>query len=104
MPYKSEKIAYDCPFLDKRVKLLPCQKEMAFYWREKGLSYNKIANIFKVSKRLIIFIIDPSKQEANLSRRLERGGSKQYYKGGEEWAKTMREHRQRKYNILKDTI
>jgi hypothetical protein len=46
----------------------------------------------------------PEKLEECKQRREERGGWRQYYKGGEEWAETMREHRNYKYNLLKDTI
>ena len=42
----------------------------------------------------------PEKLQKNKEAREDRGGSKQYYKGGEEWAEDMRNHRRRKYNIL----
>ena len=100
MPYKSDKMKLDSPFLDRRVKLLPCQREMVLYWTEKGLSQRKIAKMFNVSRRLITFIQDPKKKEKNLQNKEERGGWKQYYKGGEEWAKTQREHRKYKYEVL----
>jgi hypothetical protein len=36
--------------------------------------------MFNVSRRLIQFILHPSKHQANLEARKERGGSKIYYK------------------------
>jgi transposase len=104
MPYKTEKLKLDSPFLDKRVKLLPCQKEMVLYWTQQGLSQRKIAAMFKVSRRLITFIQDPKKKERDLENRAARGGSKVYYKGGKEWNETMKRHRTRKHNLLKDLI
>lgn len=106
MPYKFEtnKIKLDSPFLDRRVKLLPCQKEMVLFWTEQGLSQRKIAKMFNVSRRLITFIQDPKKKEKDLQNRKDRGGSKQYYKGGEEWATTIREHRRYKQKTLNALI
>ena len=101
MPYKTEKIRYDCPFLDKRSKLLPCQKEMVVYYHQRGYSQRKLAAMFNVSRRLITFIIDPDKLKKNKEVRRDRGGSKIYYKGGEAWAETVRNHRRRKHSILK---
>lgn len=104
MPYKTEKIPFGSPFLDKRVKLLPCQREMVLYWTNQGLSQRKLAKMFNVSRRLITFIQDPEKKKRDLENREARGGSKAYYKGGKEWAETMKRHRKRKYEILKDLI
>lgn len=102
MPYKFEtdKIKLNSPFLDRRFKLLPCQKEMVLYWTKQGLSQRKIAKMFKVSRRLITFIQDPKKKEKDLENRQNRGGSRQYYKGGKEWATTIREHRRYKKKVL----
>lgn len=104
MPYKTEKIRFDCPFFDKRSKLLPCQKEMIVYYSKRGYSQRKLAAMFNVSRRLITFIIDPQKLKKNYEARLELGGSKIYYKGGPEWAEAVRNHRRRKHSILKSTI
>lgn len=104
MPYKTEKLALKSPFLDRRCKLLPCQKEMMIWWWTEGMSQRKLANMFGVSKRLVQFTCMPHKHAKNLEQREERGGWRQYYKGGEEWAETMKDHRRYKHNILKDTI
>lgn len=103
MPYKTEKIKFDCPFLDRRCKLLPCQREMIHYWHRQGVSINAISRMFKVNKRLIQFELFPERKELNIQQRRDRGGSKIYYKGGEEWNQTMREHRSYKNNTLKHT-
>jgi transposase len=78
MPSKQDKIKLGDALLDRRSKLIPCQKEMVGYWHLKGLSANKIAKMFNVSKRTIQFIIDPNKLIENKLRREERGGWKQY--------------------------
>ncbi len=101
MPYKTDKLKLDSPFLDRRVKLLPCQREMVIYWTKQGLSQRKIAKMFSVSRRLITFIQDPKKKERDLQNRKDRGGSMIYYKGGSEWAETMRDHRRYKHETLK---
>jgi len=100
MPSKYDKIALNSPFIDRRIKLLPCQREMVLYWTDKGYSQRKIAAMFKVSRRLITMIQDPEKSKRNLEMRELRGGSKAYYKGKEEWAKTMREHRAHKKGVF----
>ncbi len=103
MPYKTEKIPYDDPFLEKMSKLLPCQKEMIHHYRNEGWSQRQLAAHFNVSRRQIQFILDPKKQEANYQKRLEKGGSKQYY-DKEYNTKSVRESRNKKHKILKNTI
>lgn len=101
MPYITDKKKLDCPFLDRRTKLLPCQRERMISLRNLGYSQRKLAAIFNVSRRLVTFITDPEKAKKNVEARRDRGGSMVYYKGGEAWAKQMREHRQYKYKTLK---
>ena len=103
MPYKSEKFVLPSKMMDKRVKLLPCQKEMISYWTERGLSQRQLAKMFNVSRRLITFIQDPSKQERNLQRRKESGGSKQYY-DKEKHRKYMQDHRKSKNERMKPIL
>ena len=68
MPYKTERVKLDSAFIDKRVKLLPCQKEMVVYWTKQGLSQRQLAKMFNVSRRLITFIQDPKKKEKDLQQ------------------------------------
>jgi transposase len=103
MPYKSEKIVLPSKMMDKRVKLLPCQKEMISYWTERGLSQRQLAKMFNVSRRLITFIQDPSKRERNLERRKESGGSKQYY-DKEKHNQYMKDHRKSKHERMKPIL
>lgn len=100
MPYSTEKLAIDNPFMDRRVKLIPCQREMVLYWHREGLSQRKLAAMFHVSRRTIQFIIDPEKLQKNKERREERGGWEQYYdrEKNNDYQKT---HRRYKHQILK---
>lgn len=102
MPSKTDLLPLNDPFFKKSVKLLPCQKEMVKYWFDKGASITQIAKDFKVSKRLIQFIIYPERHKKNLENRLQRGGSIIYYVK-EKHTKAIREHRQYKKQILNDT-
>jgi transposase len=102
MPYVTDKDNISCPFMDRRTKLLPCQKEMVLYYREQGLSQRELARKFNVSRRLITYIIDPKKSARNLECRAERGGHKAYY-DREKNNEYMKNHRSYKYNTLKVT-
>tara|TARA_R110000868_G_scaffold141488_1_gene358056 strand:+ start:387 stop:698 length:312 start_codon:yes stop_codon:yes gene_type:complete len=99
MPYKSEKIKIEGGKYDRRIKLSPEEKE-EIHLNALNLSQRFLAEKYGVSRRTIQFILDPSKLEENLKRRKERGGSKQYY-NKEEWAETMKEHRNYKQNLSK---
>lgn len=99
MPYKTDKMKLDSPFLDRRVKLLPCQKEMVASLHTRGASISGIARMYGVSKRLIQFIIFPEKLAMSLKRRAERGGSKIYYDREYHNQKT-KEHRHYKNQTL----
>lgn len=101
MPYKTDKIAISDPFLSRRVKLLPCQREMIHWWYAAGISITSIAKLFKVSKRLVQFELFPERKEKNLADRENRGGSMKYYDKEYNTSK-VREHRQYKYKTLKD--
>lgn len=103
MPYKTEKIYIDCPFMDKRNKLLPCQKEMVIHYSQLGYSQRKLAAMFNVSRRLIQFIVNPDSFKKNLQARQDRGGSKIYY-DKDKHNESMKKHRKYKHEILKDII
>lgn len=100
MPYKTEKLKLNSPFFDRRVKLLPCMKEMILILHGDGKSIRSLAIQFNVDKRLIQFELFPERKQKNKEDRKKRGGSMIYYKGGEEWNQTMREHRQYKNKVL----
>ena len=101
MPYKTDKIALNDPFLDRRTKLLPCQKEMTVVMFNAGKRITSIAKMFKVNKRLIQFIIYPERKQRNLELRQERGGSSIYYERVAHNA-AVKEHRNYKYQTLKN--
>jgi len=103
MPYKTDKVKIDCPFFDRRTKLLPCQRERLISLHNLGYSQRKLASIFNVSRRLVQFVTCPEKKVKDLENRRNRGGSAVYYKGGEEWAATIRNHRKYKYKLLKQS-
>jgi transposase len=103
MPFKTDSIYINCPFLDRRTKLLPCQKEMVAHYSNLGYSQRKLAKMFNVSKRLIQFVIAPEKLAKNKDLRKDRGGSVIYYKK-DNHNKSIREHRRYKYDTLKNTI
>lgn len=103
MPYKTVKIKIDCPFLDKRCKLLPCQVQMIKHWRDEGASQRMLAKMFGVSRRLIQFKLDEQKLKANIERRQERGGTKQYY-DKEKHREYTKKHRKDKHRRLKDVV
>lgn len=99
MPYKTDKQTLGCPFLDRRTKLLPCQKEMVIYHTERGASQRQLAAMFRVSRRLIQFIQDPAKKARDLELRQDRGGSAAYY-DRQKHAAAIRDYRRYKHNIL----
>jgi hypothetical protein len=52
MPRKTDTMAIADPFLDRRVKLIPWQREMVHWWYNQGTPIRQIAKIFGVDKRL----------------------------------------------------
>ena len=103
MPYKINKKGVLLGFkLDRRIKLTPDDKiEIKKIYENGETSINGLARIYKVNKRTIQFILFPERLVKNKQDRKKRGGWKQYYKGGKEWAETAREHRHYKHNVLK---
>ncbi len=99
MPFKVEREAINDKFLDRRVKMLPCQKEQVISLYNRGASIRGIARMYNVDKRLIQFIIFPERHKKNLQDRKDRGGSSIYY-DKENHTKQMREHRRYKHEVL----
>lgn len=101
MPRKSDTIAINNEKLDRRVKLTEDDKKLIVWLREEEkISYQKLADRFKVSKRLIIFVCKPETQIKCLEKRLLRGGSKKYY-DTENHRKAIKEHRDYKNSLFK---
>lgn len=98
MPRKTDIATIDNKFLDRRIKLLDCQKESAIRLYSEGMSINAIARMFKVNKRAIQFILFPERLKKNIADRKARGGSKQYYNKEKNTA-TIKEHRDYKKSL-----
>ncbi len=99
MPFVTDATKLDSPFLDRRCKLLPCQKEMIHWWYAHGVGIRALARMFHVDKRLIQFELFPERKKKNIEDRRDRGGSAVYY-NKERSTKAIRDHRRYKYDIL----
>jgi DNA-binding XRE family transcriptional regulator len=82
---------------DKRVKLTDEQKEKIKELYGK-ISQRKLAKMFNVSRRTIIFIGDNEKYQHNLELRRLRGGSAIYY-DREKHNIAMKKHRHHKQDL-----
>lgn len=100
MPYKTEKIAIADPFLKKRNKLLPCQRERIVAMFHEGTRQTEIAKLFKVSRKLIYFIVFPDALEISKRKLAERQKGGRYY-NKEKHTKSVREHRRYKQELFK---
>ena len=79
MPYISEKIPLP-PQYDRRRKLTEDDKfEIVRLRKEHNLSQRTLARMFGVSRRLIIFIIDPEKYKRAKAQFKERRKDGRYY-------------------------
>lgn len=87
------------PFLDRRTKLLPCQREMVHHWYERGHSITSIAKLFHVNKRLIQFELFPERRKKNIEHRRDRGGSSIYY-NKESHTKAIANYRKYKHKLF----
>jgi len=100
------------PKLDRRVKLLPEQKQEILSKKHllgKTLSQRMIARQYGVSRRTIQFIIAPEKLELNKLARKRRGGStaygRKYQKENPDYlARKMREYRKYKKQLVKQGL
>jgi DNA-binding XRE family transcriptional regulator len=100
MPRKSDAVAINNEKLDRRVKLTAQDKELVKWLREEEeISYQKLADRFGVSKRLIIFICKPETKIKDLENRAKRGGSKIYY-DRESHNASIKDHRDYKKELF----
>lgn len=100
MPYKSEKIKIQGTSYDRRVKLSEEQKELIRWLREEEkISYQKLADMFKVSKRLVIFVCNPDKENKAKEHFKQRRKDGRYSVPKEKRAEIMREHRHYKQEL-----
>lgn len=100
MPYKSEKLRIANTIYDRRRKLLDFQKEYIKWLREEeNLSYQKIADMFNVSKKCIIFVCNPDKYKKTLCENKERRKDDRYKKDKTYWANIKRGYRYYKQSL-----
>lgn len=104
MPYKSEKlIKLEGTNLDRRRKLDDFQKaEIKVIRAHDGTSYNQIAKMYGVSKRLIILICNPIMGSIMKEQYRERRKDGRYYnrKKHTSSVKSMRRYKQEIYKQL----
>lgn len=99
MPRKSDSIPIKNEKLDRRVKLTEDDKKLIVWLREEEqISYQKLADRFNVSKRLIIFVCKPEAKAKDLENRAKRGGSKIYY-DREKHRQAIKDHRDYKRQL-----
>lgn len=99
MPYKSEKIKL-APSQDRRRKLTDEQKREIKRIYESGVCGTRpLAKQFGVSRRTIQFIVDEAKKQRCTEQFKQRRKDGRYKPTKEEWAKTVREHRQYKQTL-----
>ena len=104
MPRKSDTVAISNEKLDRRVKLTAQDKELVKWLREEEqISYQKLANKFGVSKRLIVFICKPESKIKDLENRAKRGGSKIYY-DRESHNASIKDHRDYKKELFQQGL
>ena len=100
MPYKSEKIRLS-ENQDRRRRLTTEQQEEIRTLYATGLySWNQLAGMFHCSKSRIGQIVNPEREEKCKARHKEHW--RDYQQKGEEWNRTIREHRQYKYKLYKE--
>lgn len=97
MPHISDKIKLQ-PYQDRRRKLNEDQKEeIRKLYSSTMYSSRKLAEMYGVSKSLILIIVNPSRAESIKQRTKEHW--RDYRPSKEVWAKTMREHRAYKHSL-----
>lgn len=99
MPYKFEKTPINNPLNDKRVKLTSEDREKIKEEYATGLvSQNSLAKQYGVSKRLIQFILNPSKEKIAKAQFAERQKDGRYYDKNKH-RKYMKNHRKHKKDL-----
>lgn len=89
---------------DRRIKLNDQQRDEVKELRKQGLSYDKIAKNFDVSKGLIIMICNPDIAERKRKQFIERSREGRYRYPKEQRNKYMREHRHYKRKLYEDGL
>lgn len=100
MPKKCDKIAIKNEKLDRRVKLTQEQKNEI---RNSDLSTRKLAAMYDVSRRTIMFVKDPEKLKHNREVRKQNGGWQQYY-DKEKHRQYTAKHREYKDELIEKNL
>lgn len=100
MPNKTDSIPIHDEFLDRRVRMLSCQKEMCLAMYNRGAGIRAMARMYGVDKRTIQFLLFPERKKRNLELRKERGGTKIYYDRAKHRS-SMKDHRNYKNDLFK---
>jgi transposase len=102
MPYKWEKDKIKMPIeKDRRIKIRKEEhKDIRDLYLSGTISYQKIADMYCVSKSLIIQIVNPDIAMKKRKQFLERRKDGRYY-SKEKHTNAIREHRQYKKRVLK---
>ena len=99
MPYKFENIPINNQKLDRRVKLTDEDKEkIRKEYANGGISINKLAKKYGVSKRLIQFILFPEREKRSRKLFAERQKDGRYY-DREKHNESMKRHRDYKKEL-----
>ena len=89
---------------DRRKKLNDTQRAEIIEMRNTGLSYQKIANMYGVSKTLIMLICNPDIAEKKRKQLDERHRKCRHKYSKEQWAAIMREHRAYKKKLYNEGL
>lgn len=104
MPYKFESMPINNPKHDRRVKLTDEDRvKIVEEYKTELISQRKLAEKYRVSRRLISFIINPEKYEQSKKQFAERQKDGRYY-DREKHREYMRRHRQHKKKLYQEGL
>lgn len=89
--------------LDRRVKLNSAIEDEIKALRKQGLSMRNIEKIVPVSRRTIQFVLFPERRKIVAEQFKERRKDGRYSQKKDGWASIMREHRDYKKSVLKES-
>jgi hypothetical protein len=100
MPFKTDDLTLDNEFLDRRVKLIACQKERIWNMHHReGWTMRGLARMFKVNRTLIKYICYPEALEKAKDQYRQRRKDGRYYKRTKH-TEAIKDHRKHKRKTL----